>query len=709
MRRAMPGAGAAWILACISFPLAYGEDLRNMTPPHAKKIPLKLETHGHVRIDNYYWLREREDPEVIAYLEAENEYTEKIMAHTEAFQESLFEEIKARIKQDDTSVPYKLKDFYYYARFEENKQYPIHCRRRGTLEAPESVMLDLNELAVGHDFYAVSGRAISYNQDILAYAEDTRGRRIYSIRFKDLETGEILDDAISEVTGNMVWANDNKTLFYSKQDLVTLRSHRINRHTLGTGPESDVLVYEEPDETFTCSVGKTKSRKFIIIGLSQTLSNEYRFLNADEPAGEFKLFAPRVRNHEYDIDHYGDYFYVRSNDQAQNFRLLRTPETGTAQSNWEEVIPHREAVLLRSFELFKDHLVLEERKDGLVRIRIIPWDGSGEHYLEFGEPAYLAYVGLNPEADSLILRYGYTSLTTPNSTYDYDMGTREKVLMKRDEVLGGFDPGDYTTELLHATARDGTRVPISIVYRNDRPKAPSSPLLLYAYGSYGISTNATFSSSRLSLLDRGFAFAIAHVRGGQELGRRWYDDGKLLNKKNTFADFVDCAAHLIDLGYTSPERLFATGGSAGGLLMGAIVNMRPELFRGVVTRVPFVDVVTTMLDDDIPLTTSEYDEWGNPNEKAYYEYILSYSPYDNVESKAYPNLLITTGLHDSQVQYWEPAKWVAKLRANKTDSNRLLLKTNMEAGHGGASGRYDAYKETALNYAFMLDLAGIRD
>ncbi|MCH7910013.1 MAG: S9 family peptidase [Candidatus Hydrogenedentes bacterium] len=680
-----------------------------MTPPHAKKIPLKLETHGHVRIDNYYWLREREDPEVIAYLEAENEYTEKIMAHTEAFQESLFEEIKARIKQDDTSVPYKLKDFYYYARFEENKQYPIHCRRRGTLEAPESVMLDLNELAVGHDFYAVSGRAISYNQDILAYAEDTRGRRIYSIRFKDLETGEILDDAISEVTGNMVWANDNKTLFYSKQDLVTLRSHRIYRHTLGTGPESDVLVYEEPDETFTCSVGKTKSRKFIIIGSSQTLSNEYRFLNADEPAGEFKLFAPRVRNHEYDIDHYGDYFYVRSNDQAQNFRLLRTPETGTAQSNWEEVIPHREAVLLRSFELFKDHLVLEERKDGLVRIRIIPWDGSGEHYLEFGEPAYLAYVGLNPEADSRILRYGYTSLTTPNSTYDYDMGTREKVLMKRDEVLGGFDPGDYTTELLHATARDGTRVPISIVYRNDRPKAPSSPLLLYAYGSYGISTNATFSSSRLSLLDRGFAFAIAHVRGGQELGRRWYDEGKLLNKKNTFADFVDCADYLVSRGYTSPEHLFATGGSAGGLLMGAIVNMRPELFCGVVTRVPFVDVVTTMLDDDIPLTTNEYDEWGNPNDKVYYDYILSYSPYDNVASKAYPNLLVTTGLHDSQVQYWEPAKWVAKLRANKTDSNRLLLKTNIEAGHGGASGRYNAYKETALDYAFMLDLAGIKE
>lgn len=680
-----------------------------MTPPYAKKVPRKLEMHGHARLDDYYWLRERENPEVIAYLEAENEYTGRVMAHTEAFQESLFEEIKARIKQDDSSVPYKLKDFYYYARFEEGRQYPIHCRKRGALDAPESVMLDLNELAMGHDFYALSGRAISYKQDILAYAEDTRGRRIYAIRFKDLETGEILEDVIPEVTGHMVWANDNKTLFYSKQDLVTLRSYQIYRHTLGTGPDADVLVYEEPDETFTCHVGKSRSRKFIIIASSQTLSNEYRFLNADEPAGEFMLFAPRVRNHEYILDHYGDYFYVRSNDRAQNFRLMRTPETDTAQGNWEEVIPHREEVLLRSFELFKEHLVLEERKDGLVRIRILPWDGSAEHYLNFGEPTYLAYVGHNPEADSRILRYGYTSLTTPNTIYDYDMGTREKTLMKRDEVLGGFESADYTTERLDATARDGTRVPISIVYRNDRPKGVSGPLLLYAYGSYGNSTNATFSSPRLSLLDRGFAFAIAHVRGGQELGRRWYDEGKLLNKKNTFADFVDCADYLVSRGYTSPEHLFATGGSAGGLLMGAIVNMRPELFCGVVTRVPFVDVVTTMLDDDIPLTTSEYDEWGNPNDKEYYDYILSYSPYDNVASKAYPNLLVTTGLHDSQVQYWEPAKWVAKLRANKTGSNRLLLKTNIEAGHGGASGRYNAYKETALDYAFMLDLAGIKE
>ncbi len=680
-----------------------------MEPPCAKRLPQTLETHGHARIDDYYWLRERDDPEVIAYLEAENEYTSKVMAHTDAFQESLFEEIKARIKQDDSSVPYKLKDFYYYVRFEEGRQYPIHCRRRETLEAPESIMLNLNELAAGHDFYALSGLAVSHDQNIIAYAEDTRGRRIYSIRFKDLDTGETLDDAIPEVTGNMVWANDNKTLFYGKQDLATLRSHQIYRHTLGTQVGADVLVYEEPDDTFTCYVGKTKSRRFIVIGCSQTVSNEYRFLNADEPTAEFRLFAPRVRDHEYSIDHYDGHFYVRSNDRAQNFRLMRTPEGDTAQSNWEEVIAHREEVLLRSFELFKDHLVLEERKDGLARIRIIPWKGGGEHYLDFGEPTYLAYVGLNPEAKSQTLRYGYTSLTTPNSTYDYDMGTREKVLLKREEVLGGFDPADYTTERLHAAARDGTKVPISIVYRNDRPNASSGPLLLSGYGSYGISTNATFSSSRLSLLDRGFAFAIAHVRGGQELGRRWYDDGKLLKKKNTFTDFLDCADHLAEQGYTSPGRLFATGGSAGGLLMGAVVNMRPELFCGVVTRVPFVDVVTTMLDDDIPLTTGEYDEWGNPNDKAYYDYILSYSPYDNVSPKAYPNILVTTGLHDSQVQYWEPAKWVAKLRANKTGGNRLLLKTNIEAGHGGASGRYDAYKETALNYAFMLDLAGIKE
>ena len=694
-------------MLALAVSLCPGANAEPMTPPVAKRIPHPLEIHGDVRVDDYYWLRERDDPEVIAYLEAENEYTGKVMAHTQSFQEALFDEIKGRIKQDDSSVPYKLKDFYYYSRYEDGRQYPIHCCKYQALDAPESIMLDLNEYAAGHDFYAVSGRAVSHDQDLLAFAEDTAGRRIYTIRFKDLNSGELLDDVIPEVTGNMTWANDNRTLFYSKQDLVTLRSYQIYRHTLGTEAGEDVLVYEEPDETFGCHVGKSRSRKYIIIGSSQTLSDEYRFLNADDPMGDFTLFQPRARGHEYDIDHYRGYFYVRSNDRAQNFRLMRTPESDTGQDKWEEVIPHREDVLLRSFELFEDHLVLEEREGGLVRIRIIPWEGSGEHYLEFGEPTYLAYVGQNPEADTQTLRYGYTSLTTPNSTYDYVMGTREKTLMKREEVLGDFDPADYTTERLLATARDGTKVPISIVYRKDAAKSPSNPLLLYAYGSYGSSTNATFSSPRLSLIDRGFTFAIAHVRGGQELGRHWYDDGKLLNKKNTFTDFIDCADYLVAQGYTSPEHLFATGGSAGGLLMGAIINMRPELFEGVVTRVPFVDVVTTMLDEDIPLTTSEYDEWGNPNDKAYYDYILSYSPYDNVESKAYPNLLVTTGLHDSQVQYWEPAKWVAKLRANKTGSTRLLLKTNMDSGHGGASGRYEQYRETALNYAFMLDLAGI--
>lgn len=686
---------------------SHGEDSANMTPPIAKRVPKSLETHGHVRVDDYYWLRERENPEVISYLEAENAYTEKMLAHTETFQEALFEEIKGRIKQDDRSVPYKLKDYFYYSRFEQGMQYPVYCRKRGSLDNPEEIMLDMEEMAKGHEFYAVSGRAVSFNQDILAYAEDTRGRRIYAIRFKNLHTGETLTDVIPEVTGNMTWANDNRTLFYAKQDLTTLRSYQVYRHTLGTQTSEDVLVYQEDDETFRCYVGKTTSRKYILIGSSQTLSNEYRFLNADDPTGDFTLFQSRARDHEYDIDHLDEYFYVRTNDQAKNFRLMRTPEDRTPMRHWEEVIAHREDVLLRSFHLFNDHLVLEERSEGLIHIRIKPWEGSGEHYLDFSEPAYLAYVSTNPEPDTTLLRFGYTSLTTPNSTYDYDMATRDRTLLKQEEIVGGFESADYTSERVFATAQDGTAVPISIVYRKDVPKAATNPLLLYAYGSYGSSSNATFASPRLSLLDRGFTFAIAHVRGGQEMGRDWYEDGKLLNKKNTFTDFVDCADFLIREGYTSADHLFATGGSAGGLLMGAIINMRPELFHGVVTRVPFVDVVTTMLDADIPLTTSEYDEWGNPNDKTYYDYILSYSPYDNVEAKAYPNLLVTTGLHDSQVQYWEPAKWVAKLRALKTGDNRLVLKTNMEAGHGGASGRYEQYRETALNYAFMLDLAGI--
>ena len=680
-----------------------------VTPPAARAIPQRLEAHGDVRIDNYYWLNQRDNPEVIAYLEAENAYTEAVMAHTQGLQEALFEEIRGRIKETDLSVPYRKGDYFYYVRWEEGKDYPIYARKRGSLEAAEEIMIDVNELAEGYGFTSVRFPEVSHGQNLIAFAHDTVGRRFYNIRFKNLDTGEMLEDEIPQVTANVAWANDNRTVFYARQDPVTLRRYQIYRHVLGTDPAEDELVYEETDVEFSCGVWKTKTERYMIIGSSQTLSNEFRFLDADNPGGEFTLFLPRERDHEYSIDHFGDYFYIRTNDAAQNFRLMRTPVAHTGKEHWEEVIPHRDDVLLMGFEIFRDYLVLSERKDGLRQLRVRPWSGEGEHYLDFGEPAYRAYVSANPEIDTKILRYGYTSMTTPNSVYDYDMETRERTLLKREEVLGDFDPEGYVTERLHAPARDGVRVPVSIVYRKGLAKDGSNPLLLYAYGSYGSSTDASFSSERLSLLDRGFVYAIAHVRGGEELGRQWYENGKLLKKKNTFTDFIDVAEFLVGEGYTNPELLFAQGGSAGGLLMGAIANMRPDLFKGIVTRVPWVDVITTMLDASIPLTTSEYDEWGDPNEEEYYWYMLSYSPYDNVEAKDYPNMLVTTGLHDSQVQYFEPAKWVAKLRALKTDDNLLILKTNMEAGHGGASGRYRRWRDTAFQYAFLLDLAGITE
>lgn len=678
-------------------------------PPVAQAKPATLTTHGHERVDNYYWLRERENPAVTEYLNAENAYTDAVMAHTKALEDALFEEIKGRIKQTDESVPYRYKDYYYYDRREEGKSYAIYCRKKGSMEAPEEIMLDVNVLAEGYDHMRVRGREVSSGQNIFAYASDTVGRRIYTIYFKDLDTGELLDDVIPEVTGGMAWANDNKTLFYAKQDPVTLRSHLIYRHVVGTDPATDVLVYDEKDEEFSCYVWKTKSEEYVMIGSFQTLSSEYRFADADDPTSSFKVFLPREANHEYHVYHYGDRFYVRTNYEAKNWRLVETPVDATGKENWKEVIPHRNDVLLEGVEIFKDYLVLEERKDGLIRIRIRPWSGAEEHYLDFGEPAYLAYVSTNPEFDTQLVRYVYQSMTTPRSTYDYDMAARDKTLLKRDEVLGGFDPADYRTERLWAPARDGVAVPISVVYHVDTPRDGSAPLLLYGYGSYGYSMDAGFSAARLSLLDRGFVYAIAHVRGGEELGRQWYENGKLLEKKNTFTDFIDCAEYLIAEKYAGAGRVYAMGGSAGGLLMGAVANMRPDLFHGIVAHVPWVDVVTTMLDDDIPLTTAEYDEWGDPNEKEYYDYMLSYSPYDNVVAQDYPNLLVTTGLHDSQVQYWEAAKWVAKLRALKTDGNRLLLKTHMDAGHSGGSGRYRRYRETAFDYAFLLDLAGLSD
>lgn len=678
------------------------------SPPVAKVVPHELKAHGDTRVDNYFWLKDRDNPEVIAYLKAENDYLDAVMKHTESFQETLFEEIKGRIKKDDQSVPYLLDGYYYYSRYEQGKEYAIYGRKKDSLDSPEEIMVDANELSKGHDFFSIAGLRVSTNRNILAYGTDTVGRRFYNVRFKSLATGEMYDDVIPDVTGNLAWANDDKTLFYTKQDPETLRSYQVYRHVLGTDPTRDVLVYEEKDETFSCYVNKTKSKKYIMVASSQTLSSEYRYVDADRPTGEFAVVLPREREHEYAVAHYKDKFYIRTNWDAQNFRLMETPVTATGKEHWQEVLSHRSDVFISDFEIFKDYLVVNERKEGLNLLRVIPWESGKEHYVEFEEPAYLAYVSTNMEFDTPLLRYGYTSMTTPTSTYDYDMSTKEKKLVKREEIVGGFEPSDYRTDRLWATARDGTKVPVSIVYPKDLKKDRSSPLLLYGYGSYGYSLDASFSSARLSLLERGFSFAIAQVRGGQEMGRQWYEDGKLFKKTNTFTDFIDCGKFLVEEGYTSSEGLFAMGGSAGGLLMGAVVNMAPDVFTGVVADVPFVDVVTTMLDSDIPLTTSEYDEWGDPNKKEYYDYMLSYSPYDNLEAKSYPHLLATAGLHDSQVQYWEPAKWVAKLRTLKTDDHRLILKTNMEAGHGGPSGRFRRHRETALAYVFMLDLVGIR-
>ncbi|MEX1023960.1 MAG: S9 family peptidase [Planctomycetota bacterium] len=676
-----------------------------LAEPVAAVRPTKLEAHGHVRVDEYYWLNERANPEVIRYLEAENAYTAAQTVHTRALRQELFEEIKGRIRQDDSSVPYLEDGYYYYSRLEEGQQYPLYCRKLGSLDAREEVLLNVPAMAEGHAYFSVAGRDVSPDASRLAFGVDTAGRRVYTLYVKDLATGEVLPDTIPGVTGSAVWANDGRTLFYTRRDPDTLRAYQVWRHELGTPVANDVLVFEEEDTTFSCYATKTRSERYLLIHSSQTLSDEVRYLDADDPTGEFQVFLPREREHEYRVDHFGDHFYVQTNDAAKNFRLVRTPVGQTAREHWETVVPHRADVLLEGFLIFQDHLVVSERRDGLNQIQVRPWSGEGAHTLDFGEPAYSARPAANPEFDTPVLRYTYTSLTTPNSTFDYHMGTREKTLMKQDEVLGDFDPDDYVTERLYATARDGTSVPISLVYRRGFTKDGSHPFLLSAYGSYGSSSDARFSSARLSLLDRGFAFGIAHVRGGSEYGRDWYEAGKLFEKKNTFTDFIDCSEHLVAAGYTRPKLLFAEGGSAGGLLMGAIANLRPDLYGGIHAAVPFVDVVTTMLDDTIPLTTFEYDEWGNPNEREAYEYMLSYSPYDQVARQPYPNLLVTTGLEDSQVQYWEPAKWVAKLRARRTNQARLLLKTTMEAGHGGASGRYQRYRDVAFEYAFFLDLA----
>ena len=678
----------------------------NLVPPTAAKIPKVLEAHGQQRTDNYYWLNDRNNPEVIRYLEEENKYTNGMLAHTQSLQDKLFKEMKGRIKEQDESVPYYFNGYTYYTKYVVGGEYPVFCRKKGRDGGKEEILLDGNEMAKGHEYFSATPVQASPDNRFGMFAIDTVGRRLYTMMFKNLVTGEILPDRIEGVSGNAVWASDSKTVFYDIKDTVTLRDYRIMRYEVGGKEKKGTLVFEEQDETFSCYVGKTKSRKYLVIYSNSTLTTECRILEAEKPTEPFRVFQTRIRNHEYSIDHLNGKFYVMTNDQARNFRLMSCDETNTAMDLWEEVIPHREQVLLEGLELFNDFMVLAERKGGLPILRIINRTGD-EHYLDFGEAAYDAYVGANPEYDTRTLRFQFNSMVTPQSTFDYNVDSREKKLLKQQEIVGGYDASLYQSERLMLKATDGTEIPVSLVYRKNLfKKDGSNPMLQYAYGSYGYSMEATFSSSRLSLLDRGFVFAIAHIRGGQEMGRYWYEDGKLLKKKNTFTDFVDCSRQLVALKYTSHDRLFAMGGSAGGLLMGAVVNMAPDFYKGVIAAVPFVDVITTMLDPTIPLTTSEYDEWGNPENKEYYDYMLSYSPYDNIEAKEYPNLLVTTGLHDSQVQYWEPAKWVAKLRDIKKGNQLVLLYTNMDAGHGGASGRFKMLKELALEYAFVIDLAG---
>ena len=689
----------------------------NITPPIAEKNPKELTIHDDTRIDNYFWMRLTDDQKtaknkdeqtqkVESYLRAENAYFDSVMSFTNDFQTSLFQEMKGRIKEDDESVPYFKNGYYYITRYETGKQYPIYSRKKGVLKAEEEVLFNVNDEAEGYEFFQLGGLDVSADNKLVAFAVDTVSRRQYVIQVKHLETGVVYSDKIENTTGSSVWANDNKTLYYTKKNPVTLRGEKIFKHILGTDPSEDVEVFHEDDETFDTYVYKTKSNKYIVIGSYSTVSTEFRVLSADHPDGTFEIVQPRERNLEYSIAHYGTDFYILTNkDDAKNFKLMKTSVDKTTKEHWIDVIPHRDDTLLEDISIFKEYLVLEERNDGLKKIRIKRWDGTEDYYLPFDEETYSAGVYSNPEFDTTTIRYSYNSFTTPNWVIDFNMADRSKDVKKEQEVLGGkFDKNNYRSERVWATARGGKKVAISLVYHKNTQLGKDTPLLQYAYGSYGYTIPDGFSTTRLSLLDRGFVYALAHIRGGQYLGRQWYEDGKMMHKKNTFYDFIDCSKFLIEQKYTSADHLYAMGGSAGGLLMGAVVNMAPELYNGVVAAVPFVDVISTMLDESIPLTTGEFDEWGNPKNKEQYDYILSYSPYDQVTSKAYPNMLVTTGYFDSQVQYWEPAKWVAKLRDFKTDHHLLLMHTNMDAGHSGASGRFESLKETARDYTFFLAL-----
>jgi oligopeptidase B len=679
-----------------------------MKAPQAPKKPKKLIRHNDVRTDNYYWLNQHDNPQVIKYLNEENAYFDTMTASYKPLEKSLFEEMKSRLKEEDESVPVFENGYYYQTKYFKGKEYAVHFRRKKTLDASEEIIFDENSRAAAFAYYKMTGLEISPDNQLAAFGEDTVGRRQYEIKIKDLKTGKLLPDIIPNTTGHAVWAADNKTLFYTRKDPQTLRAYRIYKHRLGDNPDNDKLVYEEKDEIFDVFVTKSKSNKYIYIASYSTLTTEYRYLDAAFPDDDFKIFAPRKHGIEYNLFHQNNKFYILTNkDNATNFKLMQTVVSNTAMDNWQDVVAHRNNVLLEDAEVFNDFIVLMERHNGLNQLRIL--SDNSDYYVSFDEETYGLRFAYNPEMNTSTFRYVYQSMTTPSSVISFDTISKQKTLLKEQEIAGGnFDKNNYTSVRLWIPARDGKKIPVSMVYRKDTVINEKTPLLLYGYGSYGITVDPGFTSTRLSLLDRGFIFAIAHIRGGEYLGRPWYEEGKLLKKKNTFNDFVDVSKYLIEHKYTAAEHLYAMGGSAGGLLMGAVINQAPELYKGVVAVVPFVDVLTTMLDDTIPLTTGEYEEWGNPNEKVYYDYIKSYSPYDNVTRKDYPNLLVTTGLHDSQVQYWEPAKWVAKLRELKTDNNLLLLYTDMETGHGGASGRYKSLTDIAREYAFLLFLENIK-
>ena len=699
-----------FILAIMVFMMgSCSDEKKSVNAPVAEKIPVDVGMHGDKRIDNYYWMNDyfKKGPlseKVIAYLKEENNYTDTVLSDIRSLRDTLFNEMKARIKEKDQSVPVFDNGYYYYTRYEEGKQYAIHCRKKGTLDAPENILLDLNDMAESHPYYEAEGFKVSPDNKLLAFAVDTLSRRQYTIYIKNLETGEIYKDAMYPAAPAMEWANDNKTLFYTENNPETLLTEKIKRHFIGTDSKDDKTIYEEKDKSNYLYLGKLRSKKFIIINSGATMSSEIFYLDAGKPDDEFKTIQPRMKDVKYYVDEQDGKFLILTNLEAKNFRLMETPVNKTAVENWKEIVPHRSDVLLEKVHAFRDFYVLSERKDGLIKLKVHNKTSNEDHFVDFGEPSYTAEVGSNPEFNTSLLRFEYTSLTTPDSEFDYDMINHSRKLLKEQEVPGGYNKEEYITERLFATAEDGVKVPISIVYRKGFMKDGNAPLLLYGYGSYGYSADPAFTTMRLSLLNRGFAYAIAHVRGGQEMGRSWYEDGKLMKKKNTFTDFIAAGEYLVKQKFTSSRHLYAYGGSAGGLLMGAVVNMKPALWNGVVALVPFVDVVTTMLDETIPLTSNEFDEWGNPKNKDAYDYMKSYSPYDNLQHVEYPNLLVITGLHDSQVQYFEPAKWVAKMRELKKGDNLLLLETNMEYGHGGASGRFDYLNDIALMSAFFLKL-----